>query len=64
MKIYPFDTLPVVITQLQSRSKDKAQKMEKAIRDIFDKYLDHKIVKKQKLKIFFLEMIKMNILTM
>ena len=46
MKIYPFDNLPVVITQLQSHSKGKAQKMEKAIRDIFDKYLDHKIVKK------------------
>ena len=50
MKIYPFDNLPVVITQLQSLSKEKAHKMEKVIRDILDKYLDHKIVQKIEIK--------------
>ena len=50
MKIYLFDNLPVVITQLQSRSKGKAQKMEKAIRDILDKYLYHKILQKIEIK--------------
>ena len=50
MKIYPFDNLPVVIIQLQSCSKGKAQIKEKEIRDIFDKYLDHKIVQKIEIK--------------
>ena len=50
MKLYPFDNLPVVITQLQAYFKQKAQKMEEAIRNILDNYLDNKIVKKIEIK--------------
>ena len=50
MKLYPFDNLPVIITQLQAISKNKAQKMEEAIRNILNDYLDPKIVKKIEIK--------------
>ena len=50
MNIYPFDNLPVVITQLRSYFKAEALKMEKIIRNILDNYLDHKIVEKIEIK--------------
>ena len=46
MKIYPFDNLPVVITQLKAYFKKEAEEMEKIIRKILENYLDHNIVKK------------------
>ena len=39
MNIYPFDNLPVVITQLRSYFKAEALKMEKIIRNIPDFYI-------------------------
>lgn len=50
MKLYPFDDLPVVITQLRSYDKIEAQKMEEKIRNILENYLDHKIVQKIEIK--------------
>ena len=50
MKIYPFDNLPVIITQMQSYFIDKAQIMEKSIQTVLDKYLDHEIVQKIEIK--------------
>ena len=46
MKIYPFDNLPVIITQLKAYFKKEAEEMEKIIRKILENYLDHNIVKK------------------
>ena len=38
MNLYPFDDLPVVITQLQSYLPNKAKRMEKTIRNVLKKY--------------------------
>ena len=46
MKIYPFDNLPVIITQLKAYFETQAQEMEKIIRKILGDYLDKNIVKK------------------
>ena len=49
MKIYPFDNLPVIITQLKSYMPLMAENMEKAIRNVLKKY-DEKIVEKIEIK--------------
>ena len=49
MKIYPFENLPVIITQLKSYMPLIAHNMEKVIRDVLKKY-DEKIVEKIEIK--------------
>ena len=49
MKIYPFDNLPVIITQLKSYMPLMAENMEKVIRNVLKKY-DEKIVEKIEIK--------------
>ncbi len=43
MKLYPYDNLPVIITQLQSYLIERAKKMQKKIRELLSKYLDKSI---------------------
>ena len=46
MKIYPFDNLPVIITQLKAYFKQQTQEMENIIRKILENYPDNNIVQK------------------
>ena len=50
MNIYPFENLPVIITQLQSYMPLMAQNMEKAIRNVLKKYLGEEKEKKIEIK--------------
>ena len=43
MKLYPYDNLPVIITQLQAYLIERAKKMQKKIRELLSKYLDKSI---------------------
>ena len=45
MNLYPFDNLPVIITQLQSYLPNKAKMMEKTIRKVLKKYNKEKAEK-------------------
>ena len=50
MQLYPFDNLPVIITQLQAYSDEDVKTMETTIKEILTKYLDIDIVKKIEIK--------------
>ena len=50
MQIYPMDNLPVIITQLQTYFQDDANKMQTAIQEILQNFLEEKIVKKIEIK--------------
>ena len=50
MQIYPMDNLPVIITQLQTYFQDDANRMQKAIQEILQNFLEEKIVEKIEIK--------------
>ena len=43
MKLYPYDNLPVIITQLQAYFVERAKLMQKTIRELLSNYLDKSI---------------------
>ena len=53
MKIYPFDNLPVIITQLKAYFKQQTQEMENIIRKILENYPDNNIVQKIEIRSIF-----------
>ena len=53
MKLYPFDNLPVIITQLRYYEPEDAEKMKYEIIKILNKYLEMEIVNKIQIKDVF-----------